>query len=453
MKARTFEEIPLGLRLPVGRLGIVVVFLLATHAAPATADEVQGIVHFVGTVSATVPGVNLEDIEVTVKSTTEATGSGEKCSILAVTSDHVSSGGTYPDTGDVSAEIKLEHGGPQPLEGDCIVTVQARGTDGVSVSARGAQVLFVSAADISGGNTLVADITARESKAVAGLEKECFKWVKKQLAKRTRCNFLLLKKGPEKADKCKDAGPEPVGCDPGDHVEAILGLAHGMNDQQTNPELAEAVDFTELRDQVICQKHFGKAAFKFAKKRMTQVRRKCLDANLDSETCRADRSKDSKNKLDQIDRCVGDQLVDGATGRIVPDVEPPCDTCIDGLGVIDRKCMKGCFQLVVDELTDGIIGDLPVCGDGILQPPEFCDDGNLTDLDCCSSTCTAENLGDQTCGVGECEVTVPVCQSGEPVTCVPGTPGTEGPSGDPTCIDELDNDCDGDTDGADTDCQ
>jgi cysteine-rich repeat protein len=97
--------------------------------------------------------------------------------------------------------------------------------------------------------------------------------------------------------------------------------------------------------------------------------------------------------------------------------------CIDGLGAIDRKCLKNCFQLTVAELTDGIIGDLPVCGDGILQAPEFCDDGNLVNGDCCSSTCTVE------------------------------AGGVEGPMGDLTCTDVLDNDCDGDIDGADVDCQ
>jgi hypothetical protein len=31
--------------------------------------------------------------------------------------------------------------------------------------------------------------------------------------------------------------------------------------------------------------------------------------------------------------------------------------------------------------------------------------------------------------------------------------GVEGPMGDLTCTDVLDNDCDGDIDGADVDCQ
>jgi hypothetical protein len=45
------------------------------------------------------------------------------------------------------------------------------------------------------------------------------------------------------------------------------------------------------------------------------------------------------------------------------------------------------------------------------------------------------------------------CQSGTEVdTCVPGTPVVEGPVGDPTCTDGLDNDCDGQTDAPDPDC-
>jgi cysteine-rich repeat protein len=233
----------------------------------------------------------------------------------------------------------------------------------------------------------------------------------------------MLKKGSEKADRCKDAGIEPTACDDGNHVEAILALAHAGNDQQTDPFSAQSVDFDLLKDQAICQKRFGKAAANFAKKRMKLVQKKCLKPNLDSENCRDQQSNTAKKKLDQIDRCQGDQMVDGGSGLTVPDVLAPCDVCIDGLGAIDRKCMKSCFQLTIAELTDGIIGDLPVCGNGIVQPPEFCDDGNLINGDCCSDTCTVE------------------------------TPGVEGPMGDATCSDALDNDCDGDVDGVDVDCQ
>jgi hypothetical protein len=50
--------------------------------------------------------------------------------------------------------------------------------------------------------------------------------------------------------------------------------------------------------------------------------------------------------------------------------------------------------------------------------------------------CDGLDLGNQTCGTGECEVTVPVCVSGSPNTCTPGSPSAE------VCND-LDDDCDG----------
>ncbi len=46
-----------------------------------------------------------------------------------------------------------------------------------------------------------------------------------------------------------------------------------------------------------------------------------------------------------------------------------------------------------------------------------------------------------------------VCQTpGQIDTCTPGTPTNEGPFGDPTCNDGIDNDCDGLTDAADPSC-
>ena len=106
----------------------------------------------------------------------------------------------------------------------------------------------------------------------------------------------------------------------------------------------------------------------------------------------------------------------------VPQAGAPCDTCISG-STIDRKCVKDCFQMAVGEFSDGIVGEIAECGNGIVQPGEFCDDGNLVNGDCCSSTCTVE--------------------AGSP----------EGPMGDATCTDGLDNDCDGLIDAADPGCQ
>ena len=397
-------------------------------ASTSHATDITGTVQLQGQLvfAAPIPGIAFTDMVVSVRDSSEATGNGEHCDVLATTSDTADVLGAYPDAGSVSIQITLGRGGPMVPDGECIVTVQARGTDGVSVSARGSQTIFLTAADIGSSATVaVPTITVRQSKAIAGTDSDCLKWMKKQMIKRAKCNFLLLKKGPAAALKCKDAGPEPVACDPGDFVEAVLTLSHGVNDQQTDPMNAEGVDTTMLGEQVKCQKRFGKAAAKFVSARNKYVQTKCVAESADSQNCRDSQSNAAKPKLDQIDKCVVDQLVDGGTGRIVPDVGAPCDTCIDGLGQIDRKCLKGCFQVALDELSDGMIGDLPVCGDGIIQPSggEFCDDGNTTNGDCCSSTCTVE--------------------AGNP----------EGPMGDATCTDGLDNDCDTLIDAADPDCQ
>jgi cysteine-rich repeat protein len=375
--------------------GLALVLSLTTFAgAPARAVDVQGTVGLQGAIvfAAPIPGIAPEDVILTPSTASEATANGVKCSILTVTSDNASVGSTYPDAGAVTAEVLMERGGPQQPEGGCFLTLRAAAWDGAVTTARGSQTVLVDAATV-GANGLVAmpDITMRESSAIAGVERECKKWVKKQLKKRAKCNFVVLKKGPETAvAKCKDAGPAPLACDPGLHVEEILAMSHGMNDQQVDPASGESVDMEILSDHVKCQKKLGKVAVKYASKRVSKVRKACVRTGLDSDDCRWEQSLDIKNKLDAIDTCIGNTMVDGGTGREVPDVGEPCDVCIEGSGVIDKNCMKACFQSVLDELSDGIVGDVPVCGDGILQGGEFCDDGNTADGDGCSALCGLE---------------------------------------------------------------
>ena len=57
-----------------------------------------------------------------------------------------------------------------------------------------------------------------------------------------------------------------------------------------------------------------------------------------------------------------------------------------------------------------------------------------------------------TCGVGACEVTVPMCMEGEAVACEPGAPGEEGMLQLGTCMNGVDDDCDGAVDALDVDC-
>jgi cysteine-rich repeat protein len=362
--------------------------------SPALAVDVQGTVELQGAIvfAAPIPGIAPEDVMLTPSTASGATGNGVRCSILAVTSDNATVGSTYPDAGAVTAEVLMEKGGPDQPEGGCFVTLRAKGWDGATTTARGAQTVLVDRATVeANGVVAMPDITLRESSAIAGVDRECMKWVKKQLKQRAKCNFLILKKGPETAvDKCKDAGPAPLACDLGLHVEEILAMSHGLNDQQIDPASGEAVDMDVLSDQVKCQKHFGKAAINFTSKRIAKVQKACVDDGIDSEACRAVQSQDVRGKLDVIDKCDVNGMIDVGTGRLVPDLGAPCDVCMDGAHAIDRACLKNCFQGVLDELSDGILGDVPVCGDGILQGGEFCDDGNTADGDGCSALCELE---------------------------------------------------------------
>jgi len=414
-----------GLRLVICA-GVVV--MVSTSSGPAGAADYVGTVDFQGDVSFSVPivGISEQDLVISVKPETEATGQGTKCSITATASDHPDVTGNYPDLGSVDADYFVERGGQKLPEGQCVTTIVASGTDGVSVSARGSQTVFVDVNDVDMmGTVVVPTIIVRQSKAIAGLEKDCRTWLKKQMKLRDKCNALLLKKSAEQADKCKDAGPEPVvpePCDPGDFVEAVLASAHGANDFQLAPLSAPDVDEVMHKDQITCQKRIGKAAVNFTVKYTKLVDSKCVQTGLDDASCRQAQVGPSRKKLDQIDKCVTDQIVDGGTGTTIPVVGDPCTSCFSG-AVLDRKCLKSCFEAHMVELGDGMVGDIPECGNGILQAGEFCDDGNLVNGDCCSDQCTVE--------------------AGSP----------EGPNGDLTCSDLLDNDCDGDIDAADVDCQ
>lgn len=439
------------------------VFLLAIPG-PAAAVDVEGVVSLEGTLDASevagvVPGtIPFTDIVVSVGDESEST-SNHKCTVSAQTSDTAAVGGTYPDAGSVSVNVLMEKGGPQVPDGACILNVRARGDDGVATSVRGSGTAYATATEVGGAQTMTGiDIVLRQSRIVAGVSKDCLTWAKKQAKFRAKCNFLLLKKGPEAADKCKVADPpEPLDCDPGNYVEAILDLSHGGNDQQLDPMSADLLgDWTLLKSQIKCQKLLGKAAVNFMVKQTKLIQKKCVEAGIDDESCRSDQAKVARKKLGVIDKCVDPVAADLGgefpTGRVVPQIGGgQCDSCINGVD-IDRKCLQSCFETILAGYSDGIVGDVPECGNGVVQSPETCDDGNQTSGDCCSDSCAVEPAGSQTCGIGECEVTVAECSAGEPVICVPDAPGVEGPGG-ATCSDGLDNDCDGLTDAADVvDC-
>lgn len=72
-------------------------------------------------------------------------------------------------------------------------------------------------------------------------------------------------------------------------------------------------------------------------------------------------------------------------------VEPP-EQCDDGNNNDDDGCNFACTIEKEDDY---------VCGNGILEGVEDCDDGNTTDGDGCSATCTKED--EPVCGNGKIE--------------------------------------------------
>jgi hypothetical protein len=167
------------------------------------------------------------------------------------------------------------------------------------------------------------------------------------------------------------------------------------------------------------------------------------------------------------------------------DGDPVCPTliewplCFDGLdndndGLTDCEDRTDCDDEPGDPTSCGIgvcsTTGLIECKNGAqvdsctpLPPQEnnevSCFDGLDNDCnaqtDCADANCDGALGAPTTCGVGVCEATGNLtCSGGAEVdTCTPGTPGTEGPDGDATCSDGVDNDCDGLTDANDPDCQ
>ena len=102
--------------------------------------------------------------------------------------------------------------------------------------------------------------------------------------------------------------------------------------------------------------------------------------------------------------------------------------------------------------------DDPDCAVVVPETGDQCFDGIDNDgdgaADCADTGCAGATGVTTNCGVGACAATgSQVCQSGLPFdTCTPLPAGVEGPSGDATCTDGIDNDCDGTADAADTSC-
>jgi len=141
----------------------------------------------------------------------------------------------------------------------------------------------------------------------------------------------------------------------------------------------------------------------------------------------------------------GTSTCSGGAEECVPDSEPQTEgpsgdaTCTDGLD-------NDCDALSDSEDPDCMIIAETECFDGMDNDSDGLSD--CADSDCEGSIDGACDTGDP----GICSAGASTC-SGGAEECVPDSePQTEGPAGDTTCSDGLDNDCDALSDSADPDC-
>jgi hypothetical protein len=140
-----------------------------------------------------------------------------------------------------------------------------------------------------------------------------------------------------------------------------------------------------------------------------------------------------------------DNLDNDCDGAVDEDLTQPttCGVgeCAGNTGV--ETCNAGVWG---NDTCDPLAGATAETCDNLDNDCDRSFDEDFTDL---GMTCTA--------GIGACEATGNyICSadgSGTECNATPGTPGVEGPYGNPTCGDTVDNDCDGIADSADIDCQ
>lgn len=144
--------------------------------------------------------------------------------------------------------------------------------------------------------------------------------------------------------------------------------------------------------------------------------------------------------MGDYDRVYFERYVPGSS----PDpVEPQWDKfsrAALNTSVIDTIAVYGEAAFAVDEIrvgttwdsvTSDSAGGSPVCGNGVLETGEQCDDGNTASGDCCSPSCAFEPAGSScsdgdVCNGAESCDGAGVCRAGTPLSCADGDPCTRG---------------------------
>jgi cysteine-rich repeat protein len=129
---------------------------------------------------------------------------------------------------------------------------------------------------------------------------------------------------------------------------------------------------------------------------------------------------------------------------------PTCTTEACGNGTVE--CQEQCDDGNTNS-CDGCSAtcQIEACGNGVVECSEACDDGNTADGDCCSSICADEPAG-QSCDVDGNACTLDRCDGAAACVFDSAAPGCEGPFGDPTCTNGIDDDGDTFVDAQDPDC-
>jgi hypothetical protein len=183
-----------------------------------------------------------------------------------------------------------------------------------------------------------------------------------------------------------------------------------------------------------------------------------------------------------VQQCTNGKMADTCTpGNPLTEGPVGDPTCSDGLDndcngltdASDSSCVSACIINTYYKDADGDgYGDSSILIQACTQPVGYvtdntdCNDSDANIHPSAVEICDGidNNCNVQvdegiasiptTCGVGACASTgVQQCTNGKMAdTCTPGNPLTEGPVGDPTCSDGLDNDCNGLTDASDSSC-